>query len=239
MRNPLPSLLMALLAYTGVVGSAAGQNVMYVSDTQYIPVRSGPGNDYRIINRGLPSGTQLAVSGQSEDGVYSEITTERGTKGWIRSQYLMSEPPAQLRLDSALARAAALETRNDELLDQMASSSDELQQKIVALQAERDELDSRLASTSGDLVTVSNELSALKQVSANAVQLDTDNRRLAEQSEMLKSETETLQAENQRLSDKLDSEAFMNGALAVLMGVGITLGIPYVWPKRKRHSEWA
>lgn len=239
MRNSSLLPLIALLTCIGAVTPSAAQDVMYISDTQYIPVRSGPGNNYRIVNRGLPSGTRLTVIRQSEDGVFSEITTERGTTGWVRSQYLMSEQPAQLKLDAALARASTVEARNAELREQMASSSDELQQQIVALQSQRDDLESRLASTAGELVSVSDELAALKQISANAVQLDTDNRRLVEQSEMLKSEVETLQAENQRLGDKLESEAFMDGALAVLLGVGITLAIPYLWPKRKRHSEWA
>ena len=132
-----------------------------------------------------------------------------------------------------------IQARNNELLDQMDSSSDDLQRQIVTLQSEREDLESRLSGTATELVSVSDELSALQQISANAVQLDTDNRRLVEQSEMLKSKVETLEAENQRLSDKLESEAFMDGALAVLLGVGITLAIPYLWPKRKRHSEWA
>ena len=92
----LTSLALALFA-----GIAGAQDVQYISDKQFIPVRSGPGNQYRIVNRGLPSGTRLTVKQVSDDGVYSEITTDRGTTGWVRSQYLMAEQPAALQLGAA------------------------------------------------------------------------------------------------------------------------------------------
>ena len=60
-----------------------------------------------------------------------------------------------------------------------------------------------------------------------------------EETENLRSEVEMLEAENQRLQDKLKSEDFINGALAVLMGVVITLVVPRLWPKRRRSSSWA
>jgi SH3 domain protein len=47
-----------------------------------------------------------------------------------------------------------------------------------------------------------------------------------------------LQAENQRLLDKLKSEDFMNGALAVLLGVIIALITPRLVPKRRKNSGW-
>ena len=31
----------------------------------------------------------------------------------------------------------------------------------------------------------------------------------------------------------------MNGAMAVLLGVIITLVVPRLWPKRRRSSSWA
>ena len=66
-----------------------------------------------------------------------------------------------------------------------------------------------------------------------------DNRRLVEESENLRSEVEMLEAENQRLHDKLESEDFLNGALAVLLGVIIALVAPRLQPKRRKSSSWA
>ncbi len=220
------SLFALVLAAAASLASA--QEIRYISDKQFIPVRSGPGNQFRIVHRGLPSGTKLTVLQESEDGVYSEISTDRGTTGWLRTQYLMSEQPAQLLVDTAEARAA-----------QLAESNRTLQDELNGLNSERDELQGELQGTGGELTAVTEELAALKQISGNAVKLDTDNRRLVQQAEVLKAEVETLEAENQRLNDKLRSEAFMDGALAVLMGVIIALVVPRLWPKRRRSSSWA
>jgi SH3 domain protein len=69
--------------------------------------------------------------------------------------------------------------------------------------------------------------------------MDIDNRRLVDKTENLRSEVEMLQAENLRLLDKVESEDFMNGALAVLLGVIIALVAPRLVPKRRKSSSWA
>ncbi|GAB5451730.1 MAG: hypothetical protein Hals2KO_20580 [Halioglobus sp.] len=204
------------------------QDVQYVSDKQYVPLRSGPGNSYRIVHRGIPSGTQLTVARTSEDGVWSEITTARGTSGWIRSQYLMSETPAALKLAAAENKARAATERQAAL-----------EAQVKALKSERGTLSDQISTSTSELDSVTEELTQLKQVSGKAVQLDTDNRRLVEESENLRSEVETLEAENQRLQDKLQSEDFINGALAVLLGVIIALVAPRLAPKKRRSSGWA
>ena len=213
---------------TLAVTESLAQDARYVSDKQYIPLRSGPGGDYRIVHRGIPSGTSLTVGRESDDGTWAEITTAAGTSGWIRTQYLMSEVPAKNRL-----RAAEQEA------EQIAASNKALQEQLSNLEGERVELLNQVNSTDSGFKQVSEELNQLKQVSGKAVQLDTDNRRLVEESENLRSEADMLKSENQRLQDKLDSEAFIDGALAVFLGVIITLVVPRLWPKRRKSSSWA
>jgi SH3 domain protein len=48
-----------------------------------------------------------------------------------------------------------------------------------------------------------------------------------------------LESENYRLQEKLDSEDFFNGAMAVLLGVIIALVAPRLVPKRRKSSSWA
>jgi SH3 domain protein len=218
------------LAAIALLSSAAAsaQNERYVSDKQYIPLRSGPGSDFRITHRGIPSGTRMTIARTSDDGTFAEITTAKGTTGWIRTQYLMEELPAQNKLDAAIKKAADLEGKSKSLTTQ-----------VNALKTERTEVLNQIQSTDGQLEQVTSELANLKQISGNAVQLDTDNRRLIVETETLKSDLEMHRAENQRLNDSLESESFMNGALAVLLGVIITLVAPRLWPKRRRDSGWA
>ena len=224
MRSALPLLFFSLLIAT----AAQAQDVRYVSDKQYVPLRSGAGNDYRITHRGIPSGTRMKIARTSSDGVWAEITTDRGTTGWIRTQYLMQDLPAQNRVDAAEKRAA-----------EAVAKSAALSEELAALRAQSTELEGRLNSSGSELGSVTEELAQLKQISGNAIQLDIDNRRLVEESENLRSDVEMLESENQRLQDKLESEDFLNGALAVLLGVIITLVVPRLWPKRRKSSSWA
>lgn len=224
MRPALPILLLFLL----LPGATWAQDVRYVSDKQFVPLRSGAGKDYRIVHRGIPSGTRLTVGQTSSDGVWAEITTERGTSGWIRAQYLMTEVPAQRQLDAAIRKAQSASEKS-------AALAAELQ----ALQAERNDLQSKITEDSSQLDSVSQELAQLKQISSKSVQLDIDNRRLVETTENLRSEVEMLKSENERLQDKLKSEDFLNGAMAVLLGVIIALVAPRLVPKRRKNSGWA
>ena len=223
LRATIFGLLLALLST-----AASAQDVRYISDKQFIPVRSGAGNDYRITNRGIPSGTRLTVKQTSPDGEWAQITTDGGTSGWVRAQYLMADMPAANALRAAEAKLTSLTDANQAL-----------QAELAALKSEQVELLNNASSTDSSLRTVSEELAQLKQISGNAVQLDADNRRLVEETENLRAKVDMLDAENNRLNDNLSSEAFMDGALAVLLGVIITLVVPRLWPKRRKSSSWA
>jgi len=231
MKESVLKFALSLLLLVGLLGPHTGvlaQDIQYISDKQYIPVRRGAGNEFKIIHRGLPTGTRLKVSKLSENGEWAEITTDDGTSGWIRAQYLMKEVPAQQRLDELTRKA-----------QQAGGLTEALQQEVATLETERDSLLGKVAEYEVQLGEVNDELSQLKQISGKAVQLDTDNRRLVVSSEQLRSQLDTLEAENQRLQDKVDSEDFLNGALAVLLGVIITLVVPRLWPKRRKSSSWA
>lgn len=222
---------LSFLLLVGLLGAnleVQAQDVRYISDKQYIPVRRGAGNEFKIIHRGLPTGTRLTVSKISEDGEWAEITADDGTSGWIRAQYLMKEVPAQQRLDELTKKA-----------QQAGGLTEALQQDVATLESERDSLLGKVAEYEVQLGEVNDELSQLKQISGKAVQLDADNRRLVVSSEQLRAQLDMLEAENQRLHDKVDSEDFLNGALAVLLGVIITLVVPRLWPKRRKSSSWA
>lgn len=224
MRRHLPLLLLPLLL---LATPLQAQDVRYVSDEVFIVLHRGPGTDFRWVAK-LTPGTRLKVARTAEDGKWAEVTTDRGTTGWVSTEFLSAQAPAQVKLPAAEARAEKLSARNTEL-----------SREVGALKAEKVELLNRINASDSKLGSVSQELANLKQVSGNAVQLDTDNRRLVEASENLRSEVEMLKAENLRLQDKLESEDFINGALAVLLGVAITLVVPRLWPKRRKSSSWA
>ena len=209
-------LLLLFLLFSGF---SQAQDIRYVSDKQYVPLRSGASNGHRIVHRGIPSGTRLTVARTSDDGEWAEVTSDSGLTGWIRSQYLMSEVPAKQRLSAATQK---IEKTDEESAD--------LATRMQALETEREDLLIQVTISETELEQVRQELHQLKQISGKAVQLDTVNRQLVEEAENLRSKVEMLQAENQRLAGNLESEDFMNGAWAVLLGVIIALVAPRLVP---------
>lgn len=227
MKFVTKAILLTLLSTAGLTPAATlAEDTQYVSDSQFVPLRSGPSNQNRIVHRGIPSGTKLVVHEVQDE--YSRITTERGTEGWIRTQYLMQEVPARQQL-------ATLRATNERLQQQLTAaqgSGSELQQQLgntSAMLAEREETLAQTAS----------ELTEIKRLSANAIDLDRQNRELVQDVEVLKSRIAVLEADNQRLLDSAESESFINGALAVLLGVIITLVVPRLRKRRTTSSSWA
>ena len=205
----------------------AAQETRYVSDDVFIVLHAGPGSNYRWLGRLIP-GTELVEEHRSTDGNWAKVRTRRGNVGWVQSEYLASEPPAQARLPAVVRQ-----------LEDAQRDGADLRRNLAAAQTERDALRAQLDESSATLQRVSEELAQLRQVSGSAVETAEDNRRLVEETTALRMNLNTLRADNQRLQDRLRSSAFIDGALAVLLGVIIAVVVPRLWPKRRASSSWA
>ena len=155
-RQGLTTLLTAALIAT--VPQSVAQETQYISDMVLVPVRSGPGTDYRIVNRGLPSGTALLVYDLSDDGEWTEIETRGGTRGWIPTQYLQKEPPAGLLINDLRLELEQVRGERDRLVSQLNQSSTEVTEADETIV----ELNTTLESTQAELTEV-------KRVSAAAL----------------------------------------------------------------------
>lgn len=217
-------LLLSLLI---TVPIASAQTSRYISDEVFVVLHAGPGSNYRWLGKLIP-GTELTEQRRSTDGNWAEVRTSRGTVGWVQAEYLASEPPAQVRLP-AVARQ----------LEDTERETQALQAKLAEVQGVRNDLQTRLESTASELQKVNEELAQLRQVSGSAVETAENNRRLVEEAASMRTNLDTLQADNQRLKDSVQSDAFINGAFAVVLGVIITLVVPRLWPKRRNSSSWA
>ena len=85
--------------------------VRYVTDLIYTPIRTGPGGDYRIVNKGLPSGTEITYFGTSDDGIWAEVETRGGTRGYVRAQYLQIEIPRAKQVNALEKELVSARTR--------------------------------------------------------------------------------------------------------------------------------
>lgn len=222
--------LLVVASYCAAVATpmAYGQDTRYVSDRVLVPVRSGAGSDFRIVNSGLPSGTALMVFGESEDGKWAEIETRAGTRGWMPSQFLQAEPPASLLMNELKLEVEQLRSERDRVvsqLNQRSSAADEADDAILTLRSE--------------LEATTNELTEVKRVSAAALDLDALNQQLVAEVESERSDADLLRLENVRLRERIANNQILDGALAVLLGVILAVVAPRLWPSKKRQDGWS
>ncbi|MGB0623680.1 MAG: TIGR04211 family SH3 domain-containing protein [Luminiphilus sp.] len=221
--------LWVLLALTVLCLPAANaQDTQYISDMVLVPVRSGAGSDYRIVNRGLPSGTALLIYGQSDDGEWTEVETRGGTRGWIPTQYLQQEPPAGLLINDMRLELEQVRGERDRVVSQLNQSSSEV-----------NEADETIVSLNTRLESTEAELTEVKRVSAAALDLDLMNQQLVAELESERSDADLLRLENVRLRERIANNQIMDGALAVLLGVILAIVAPRLWPKKKRQDGWS
>ena len=222
--------LLVVWSYCAAVATpmAYGQDTRYVSDRVLVPVRSGAGSDFRIVNSGLPSGTALMVFGESEDGKWAEIETRAGTRGWMPSQFLQAEPPASLLMNELKLEVEQLRSERDRVvsqLNQRSSAADKADETILTLRSE--------------LEATTNELTEVKRVSAVALDLDALNQQLVAEVESERSDADLLRLENVRLRERIANNQILDGALAVLLGVILAVVTPRLWPSKKRQDGWS
>lgn len=210
-----------------ITDTSSETDIRYVTDVIFTPIRTGPGGDYRIINKGLRSGTAVTFHGITDDGVWAEVETKGGTRGFLRAQYLQTEVPRanQLNiLEAELAaskdRAATLQQNLNEAMEQLTSS------------------DSDMSSTATALAETRAELDEIKRISANAIQLDQLTKELTGKLEDASARNDLLILENARLEDRVASNQHLQGALSVIAGILIALLIPRLTMKRRRNDGW-
>lgn len=222
-RAGLAACLCLLAAMTAQ--PAFAQQTLYVSDQVFVPLRTGQSTGHRI-RMNLKTGQPLTVMEQSDDAQWVRVVTEGGTDGWVQSQYLSKELPAQLQLASVLEKNRRLE----EQLGQLRQQNRDLEQNNKSLTQ-------NVSSESQSRDALTQELEKIKQVSANAIALDRQNQELTTQNTRLATEKEKLARENAQLKDDQRLEFMLYSAGLVLLGIVLAIIVPALKPK-KRQSEW-
>ena len=217
-------LLLSLLLIIASVSVAQARTV-WVDDKLYLPVRSGAGSQFRIIENAVPSGTPLEVL-EVGDG-YTKVRTPKGTEGWVSSQYLSNQPIAADRLRRATQQ-----------LEQARSELTSVREQLSAVTEERDNLQNAESSLSNRAGELQEELNRIKNIAADSINLERRNRELREENQKLRNDLEVLTAENERLEASKDSDFMLLGAGLVLGGVLLALLIPMLKSIRKTDN-WA
>lgn len=222
MKKTILSLIASIM-----VASTAVSETMYIDDTLLVPLRSGEGTGFRIVHKGLPSGTSVEIVEQSKESGYSLVKLGSGIEGYLPTRYLSKEPIARDKLAVAEKTLVSLRKQNKELTE-----------KLKELQSNYETLEGQHSEASQSLSSNTDELARIKAISADALNLDRSNRELRNSNEELRNQLELIEVENLRLKDKSESNMMLIGGALVLLGVILALIIPLLKPTKKNDS-WA
>lgn len=202
----------------------AAADTRYISDVLYVPFRSGPSTDHRIIHWGLPSGMSLEVLDEDESAKFTQVRTERGTEGWIPSQYLVDEPVAAARLAQAESEIERLESLLSGDTSTLAGELEEARNEAA-----------RNAESAKTVPALEAQLEEVRRVSASAIATQEENVKLAEANAALRREREDLAAQTEQLQGNVELRWMLVGGGLVL--AGLLIGI-WVGSRSRRRSSW-
>jgi len=190
----------------------------YVTDVIYIPLRSNKDNQATIIKNGLPTGTRLKLLREEEDAnknKWSLVITNEGIEGWIRSQNLIAEPTAAMKL-------AALTSGPSDMV--------ELQKQNIALKND-------LASAQASLQNVTKELEEIRKSPTSDINMEQENQNMHRENQMLQTERDLLRAQNDQLKSSDNYRQRIYGGALIVAGVMLSF-ILQMFGKRRRRSDW-
>jgi SH3 domain protein len=198
----------------------------YIRDELYVPLRSGPTTQHRIVHRGLKSGLALERLNESDDGDWIQIKTPGGLEGWVQAQYISRSPTAAILLAQTRKELKEISVKY--------TSAKETLNKEIAL---RKKTQSSLLKTEKGKQQATMDLHRIRSISSGAIELDQKYQRLLEEHELLQTENDTLNAENSSLKDDRRFSFMFYGAALVVFGMFLSVIIPRLQFK-KRNSEW-
>ena len=219
------ALICSLISVVVSLNVFAQANVRYISDVMYVPLRAGMSNNTEVVKAALTSGTRLRLVREEQDAsndAWALVETTDGVQGWIRTQHLINEPTAAIKLERVNAQLAKASSSAKEALERQ-KAHDQLQVEHETLQQEYQALIENTES--------------LRQTSAAAVDLEQENQRIHENNQLLQTRVDVLQAENEQLRDAERYNQWVYGAGLLICGVILSFLLQAVG-KRKRQSEW-
>ena len=202
----------------------------YITDETYVPLRSSPCGRCSILIGGLKTGTSLTFlkeeTPEGESQPWSQVKTKSGTVGWMPSQYLESQQVAKYRLKTLQARIDALTAQNSELKNQVQQA----ESTVNTLTEDIEKLTSAKQS-------ISSELSHVKQISSDSINLLNQNQELLKRNKMLQGEVNVLSASNEKLRSRTSQTWFLYGGILVAISSILAVLLPHL-KRRKKFSEW-
>lgn len=202
MRKGWLGALLGLSLMSPSVQAASG----WISDVLYVPIRAGAGGEYRIVHRGLKSGTRLEILEQSDGAEWTKVRYG-DIEGYVASQYVSAQPTAAITL-----------ARVQEKLQATEATLAQTREQLKAVTAERNQLSSESRDLAGRLSEKEASLSHLEEVAAEPIRLDQANRELNQELSQLRTKLDAMSAENSMLRSDNTTSQWLVGVLILVAG---------------------
>ena len=209
MKNSLRFIFFGFLFL--VTTSSLYAETRYISDQLIVTVRSGKGNQYKILET-LPTSSPVNVL--EEDKNYVKVITQKGTEGYIQRHYVTKTLPKKTQIKQLTKEIAALQQQ----LETQHQSVSTFQDATGEMKNQITELSTQLDQAQLTLKTKEDEYQALLNKSDNVLELSSENEQLVEENNMLDSELLVLREENQNFHRSNMIQWFLAGAGVFLGG---------------------
>jgi len=176
----------------------------YVSDSVKVTMRTGPGNDRKIISL-LRVGTKVEVVQPGDDWTLVRLANEK--EGWVINRFLTDKIPSDIELKILKSKYQALK-----------DSASQMQEKNSLLKAENKKLTTEFAVSRKELQKTSKDYEVLKTESKEFLQLQSKfkaaSSKLAEQTK----KAEKFEDELTKLLWNQNIKWFLSGAGVLILG---------------------
>jgi SH3 domain protein len=176
----------------------------YISDTMKITMRTGPGNDRKIISL-LTIGKKVEVLEPGDD--WTLVRLDNGKEGWVLSRFLTDKIPSDIELEILKGKHEAIMV-----------NSMRMKEENSLLKAENNELNTKVAVITKKLQKTSEDYEALERDSKEFLKLQSkfkeSSSKLAEQTK----KAEKFEDELTKILWNQNIKWFLSGAGVLILG---------------------
>jgi SH3 domain protein len=176
----------------------------YISDTMKITMRTGPGNDRKIISL-LTIGKKVEVLEPGDD--WTLVRLDNGKEGWVLSRFLTDKIPSDIELEILKGKHEAIMV-----------NSMKMKEENSLLKAENNELNTKVAVITKKLQKTSEDYEALERDSKEFLKLQSkfkeSSSKLAEQTK----KAEKFEDELTKILWNQNIKWFLSGAGVLILG---------------------
>ncbi len=200
--------------------AASVAETVYVSEDFEITLRTGPGNDRKIISL-VQSGKALEILEKGDE--WSMVRAPNGKEGWVLNRYLTVSQPSAMVLDRV---------RQD--YDVLAAKYKDLKEKFDELETQKKTTDADLSQNRQDRDQLNAAYETLKKESSEFLKLKNRHQQVSADLEAEKTRTAKLDEENMQMKRSRIIQWVLTGGGIMLVGFFIGL---FSSSRRKSRSS--